>query len=232
MKNAINSVAARACCTVARGLFVIIFLTLTGCALPSASVRPVVFDFGPGALHLPAANHAASQPPLALAEVEASPALEGSAVLYRLAYSDAQQLRPYALARWSMPPAQLVRQRLRELLGQNRAVLSPGDGGPISAATSATAPTPQALASPRTLRVELEEFSQLFETPERSTGLLRLRATLVQPGPSGERLVAQRSVIVQRPAPTADASGGVRALTAATDAAVQEIDAWLLGLAP
>ena len=118
MKNAINSVAASACCTVARGLFVIIFLTLTGCALPSASVRPVVFDFGPGALHMPAANHAASQPPLALAEVQASPALEGSAVLYRLAYSDAQQLRPYALAhqlrRWHAPARQGVGP---ELLG-------------------------------------------------------------------------------------------------------------------
>jgi len=45
-------------------------------------------------------------------------------------------------------------------------------------------------------------------------------------------LASKRSVIVQRPAPTADASGGVRALTAATDAAVQEIDAWLLGLVP
>ena len=77
--------------------------------------------------------------------------------------------------RWSMPPAQLLRQRLREQL------------------------------SPMTLRVELEEFSQLFEAPDQSVGLLRLRATLVQPGPSGEKWLAQRSVTVQRPAPSADA---------------------------
>jgi cholesterol transport system auxiliary component len=32
---------------------------------------------------------------------------------------------------------------------------------------------------------------------------------------------------VQRPAPSADATGGVRALTAATDAAAQEIALWL-----
>src|ERR1035437_25932 len=139
MKHTINSVASRAYCPGARGLFLILFLSLTGCALPSAGVRPVVFDFGPGTLQAPAANHARAQPPLALAEVQASPALEGTAMLYRLSYSDAQQLQPYALARWSMPPAQLVRQRLREVLGQQRALLLPGDGGPGDAATSAGA---------------------------------------------------------------------------------------------
>jgi len=39
--------------------------------------------------------------------------------------------------------------------------------------------------------------------------------------------VAQRSFDVQRPAPTADAAGGVRALSAASEAAAQEIAAWL-----
>jgi cholesterol transport system auxiliary component len=32
---------------------------------------------------------------------------------------------------------------------------------------------------------------------------------------------------VQRPAPTPDAAGGVRALTVATNAAVEEIEQWL-----
>jgi cholesterol transport system auxiliary component len=57
--------------------------------------------------------------------------------------------------------------------------------------------------------------------------VLRLRCTLLQNTAGGERLVAQRSFNVQRPAPTADAAGGVRALGAATDAAAQEIAAWL-----
>ncbi len=231
MNNAIKSVAAHAYQTVVVGIFALIFAALGGCALQGSSVRPTVFDFGPGSLQMPAANHASLQPPLALAEVEASPALEGNAVLYRLAYGDAQQLRPYALAQWSMPPAQLVRQRLREILGQTRALLNPGDGAPLGSTPASASGTAKMLQAPRTLRLELEEFSQLFATPGQSSGLLRLRATLVQPGPGGERLLAQRHFIVQRPAPSADASGGVRALTLATDAAVQEIDAWLLGLA-
>jgi cholesterol transport system auxiliary component len=39
-------------------------------------------------------------------------------------------------------------------------------------------------------------------------------------------------VIVQQPASTADAPGGVRALMAATDQAAQEISVWLETLTP
>lgn len=218
MKNAMLSIATIATPERARGLFFIFFIALTGCALPGKRLPATVYDFGPGAVRSQPARMA-PLPALAIADVQASPALDGTAVLYRLAYSDAQQLKPYAQARWSMTPAQLVRQRLREHLGLRRALLSPGDGGPAGTST------------PPTLRLDLEEFSQLFETPTTSVGLLRLRATVVQPGPDGEQLVAQRSVIVQQPAPTADASGGVRALTAATDVAMGELEQWLAQLA-
>ena len=80
---------------------------------------------------------------------------------------------------------------------------------------------------PLLLRLDLEEFSQVFTAPESSVGLIRLRATLIEQATSGEKLMAQRSIVVQRPAPSADAQGGVNALTQATDAAIEEIDAWL-----
>jgi len=183
---------------------------LPGCSsLPSAPLRPAVYDFGPGALTTPATARPAL-PPIVLQEVEAPPALDSAAVLYRLAYSDAQQLRPYAQARWSMPPAQLVRQRLRESLSLKRAVVNPGES-----------------SVPLALRVELQEFSQLFDTTQASSGLVRLRATLIEAKGGADRLVAQQVFVVQRPAASADAPGGVRALMAATDAAVEEIGAWL-----
>jgi cholesterol transport system auxiliary component len=153
-------------------------------------------------------------PSLVLAEVEANAALDSTAVLYRLAYSDAQQLRPYAQARWSMAPAQLLRQRLREHLGQRRAVLNAAQGMVVP---------PAALS----LHLELDEFSQLFESADRSSGLVRLRATVGQAANGMERLVAQRSFVVQRAASTADAAGGVRALTGAADAVIEEIAVWL-----
>jgi cholesterol transport system auxiliary component len=183
---------------------------LAGCSsLPSAPVRPAVYDFGPGALTT-AAPSRLTLPAIVLPEVTAPPALDNAAVLYRLAYSDAQQLRPYAQARWSMPPAQLVRQRLRESLSLKRAVVNPGE-----------------TSVPLALRVELQEFSQLFDTAQNSNGLVRMRATLIEVKDGADRLVAQQVFIVQRPAASPDAPGGVRALLAATDAAVEEIGAWL-----
>ncbi len=197
--------------TLGRAVICSFLVLLGGCAaLPDKPVRPAVYDFGPGlSAPLPAAATPA-QAPLALAGIEAPAAVDGTAVLYRLAYADVQQLRPYAQARWSMPPAQLVRQRLRERLSPQRAVLNPGEG-----------------AAGQTLRLELEEFSQVFDAPERASALVRLRATLVETRSGRERLLAQRSFSAREPAPTADAPGGVRALTAATDSALADIAQWL-----
>jgi cholesterol transport system auxiliary component len=185
-----------------------------------APARPAVYDFGPGAvvsaeLASAATAQAARPTALLLTDVDTTPALDTTAVLFRLTYADAQQLRPYAQARWSMPPAQLLRQRLRETLGQQRHVLSPGEG--VAAGQGSV-----------TLRIALEEFSQLFESESASVGLVRLRATLSQSAAVGaDRLLAQRSFVVQRPSSTADATGGVRALTAAADGAIAELAAWV-----
>jgi cholesterol transport system auxiliary component len=191
--------------------FVALALAASLSACATAPARPAVYDFGPGATAAQPSNRMAPQPSLLLADVEAASALDGTAVLYRLMATDAQQLRPYALARWSMPPAQLLRQHLRELLGQRRSVLAAAD-----------AVTPGTLA----LRLELEEFSQLFENQQSSSALVRVRATVSRSG-SPAKPLGQTSFIVQRPASSADAKGGVQALAQASDALVAQIDHWL-----
>ena len=250
-QDAMDSIAGGAGAACARAAFCLIgglaLLLAAGCSVVDKPMRATMYDFGPDALSTQAATAPAAAasnanananapasaafasgaaaapgadlPPLALAEIAtAGGALDNQAVLYRLAYLDEQQLRPYAQARWSMPPAQLVRQRLRERLGQGRAVLTAREGVALNRSQNAHL---------RMLRLELEEFSQLFTTPGASAGLVRLHATLVEITPAGEQLIAQRSVAVQRPAPSPDAAGGVRALTAATDAAIDALDAWL-----
>ncbi|MES2244267.1 MAG: ABC-type transport auxiliary lipoprotein family protein [Pseudomonadota bacterium] len=223
--NAINTVAAGDHQTRVggrSGLMLLVVLALSACsALPDKPLRAALYDFGPGLLNTPPATRQAPLPPLALSDISTpGGALDNQAVLYRLAYADAQQLRPYSQARWSMPPAQLVRQRLRETLGRDRAVFNAGEGPALNRSAALGPP-------PRTLQLQLEEFSHLFQSPGSSTGLVRLHATLVENTPSGEKLLAQRHFTVQRPATSADAAGGVRALTAATDAAIEEISLWL-----
>ena len=198
-----------------------ITLALGACsALPDKPSRSLMYDFGPGPLSAQAGTPQARLAPLAIDDITTpGGALDNMAVLYRLAYTDAQQLRPYSLARWSMPPAQLVRQRLRDQLSQHRVVFNAGDSAALN--------RNQRAALPFLLRLDLEEFSQLFSTPSSSVGLIRLRATLVEITPSGEKLIAQRRIVVQRPGTSADAAGGVRALTDATDAAIAEIEQWI-----
>lgn len=194
-------------------------LALAGCqALPDKPTEQTMYDFGPVAT-VPAAG-AATGLPLQLPDVQVTGILETSALLYRLAYEDVNRLRPYAFARWSAEPGELLRQRLRDVLGRDRPVLD-------SAASAAL--TRRGATPPPVLRVELEEFSQVFDSPAASRGVVRVRCTLLESTGGGERLVAQRSFQVERPAPTPDAAGGVRAMAAASDALAQELAAWLRG---
>lgn len=185
-------------------------------ALPDKPARQTVYDFGPAPAV--AAGGTPSRPALLLADIDVNVTLESTSLLYRLAYHDPFQLRSYALARWSAPPGHLLAQRLRAVLGRDRAVVDE-----IASATLARRPG----SVPLVLRVQLEEFSHRFDSASDSKGVLRLRCTLLENTPAGERFVAQRSFDVERPAPTADAAGGVRALTAAADAASRDIAAWL-----
>ncbi|MGJ3702766.1 ABC-type transport auxiliary lipoprotein family protein [Variovorax sp. AFSI2.2] len=196
-------------------------LMIAGCgALPDKPVRATLYDFGPGA----AAPATAAQPPaaalptLALAEIESNTRLDGTQILYRLGYADANELRPYGQSRWSLPPAQLLRQRLRDALAERRTVLGPEESATLARAEGKV---------PDTLRISLDEFSHYFESAGSSVGLVRLRATLIRGGSGGDRVVGQRTFTVRRPAPSADAPGGVKALAAATDAAVADVVQWV-----
>ncbi len=183
---------------------------LIGCATPQPPTLKAVYDFGP-AVSMPATTQSAAainatrSAAIALPEIEASGSLQSPALLYRLQYNNAQELRPYAQARWSVPPAQLVRARIRDALAQERSVLST-EG-----------------AAAFTLRIELDEFSHIFETPEKSQGLLRLRASLFK----GEQLTAQTTLVTRANAPSQDAAGGVKALTAAADEAAKLLGSWV-----
>jgi cholesterol transport system auxiliary component len=200
-------------------------LLAAGCgALPDKPQRATLYDFGPGvpaasATGTTVANAApATLPTLALAEFEANARLDGTQILYRLGYADVNELRPYGQSRWSLPPAQLLRQRLRDTLSERRMVLGPEESATIARGKGEV---------PDMLRISLEEFSHYFDSASASTGLVRLRATLVRSSTGGDRVLGQRLFTVRRPAPSADAPGGVKALISASDCAVAEVVQWV-----
>jgi cholesterol transport system auxiliary component len=188
-------------------------LLLSACGslpLPDKPVRPQVYDFGP------ISSQQAATPtgvPIAMAQFDTSRALDSTAIVYRLAYSDAQVPHPYAGARWSMPPAQLLHQRVRSVLAQTHPVVFVGEGH-----------------ARIELRVELDEFSHVFDSPSQSHGLVRVHVTALAPNNRGDRLLGQRSFAVTAPAPTPDAPGGVKALTQASAQVAQDMANWVNAL--
>ena len=167
------------------------------------SVPSVTYDFG-----LPVARLAVggTWPGLSL-EVRSPSWFDSTNVDYRLAYADPLTRRQYVGSRWAGAPAQLIAQRLRQQLG----VLS-------ATANSAT---------DCLIRVELQEFSQVFDSPQSSRGVLTASVSLID---GKRRVVAERLAAIDKPALGADASGGVQALVAASTEFGRLLSDWLLEL--
>ncbi len=108
-----------------------------------------------------------------------------------------------------MPPAALLTNRLRQRL---------------SGASSAGVVVPaDAIRTEAALRVELDDFAQVFDAADRSRALVRVRATLV-----GNRIgILQRAFSVEKAVASADAEGGVRSLAAASDEVIEQLLEWL-----
>jgi cholesterol transport system auxiliary component len=187
---------------------VIVMLATTGCGLMSArQLDKTDFDFGPPAA-LAADTAKASAVAVVVHDITSPAWMDHSAMYYRLAYRNAANPMPYAQSGWVMSPAALLTQRLRLSL------TAPADG--TIRRTGTNAPPIYAL------RAELVEFEQVFDQPGHSRGVLRLRASL-----EGEGIWAQRTFTIEKPAPSADAAGGVTALTECSDALAARIREWV-----
>jgi len=78
------------------------------------------------------------------------------------------------------------------------------------------------------LRINLEEFIQVFETPDNSRITVRLRAALYEPN---NRLpIAQKNFLDERMTQTADAAGAVAVFIAGSDSLSEELIQWLSGI--
>lgn len=175
---------------------------LGGCAGNPAAQADIRYDFGPP----PQIATSAPMPAVKVLDVTAPETMSSNKLVYRLSYVDVQQTASYANSHWTMEPAALLSQRLRDALSQRGTVLTGSDG--------VRAPV---------LRVELNEFEQVFDSQTQSHGAVAARATLTQSG----KVLAQRSFVARAPASSADAAGGARALATASDDLVAQISAWL-----
>jgi len=190
-------------------LVLLLAATLSGCTLgPEKKDAAATYDLS-GAPSS-AAGKTRIRATLLVQPVAAPGWLESNAIVYRLNYQDAARQLNYANSRWAAPVASLVAQRLRAQLA------AASDSGIVNIADSARADY--------ALRVELEEFSQVFDTADASRAVIVARASLVNV--AKRSLQAQKTFTIDRPAAGANAESGVRALSAGSAELVDAIVAW------
>jgi ABC-type uncharacterized transport system auxiliary subunit len=188
----------------------IVLLGLTGCGLiPHRELPKTDFDLGPPSTSTrQPASSARARAEIRVYDITAPSWIDNSSMYYRLVYRDAANPLPYAHSEWVMSPAALLTERLRSSLSDS----SDGEIRQVGART----------ADVYGLRSELAEFEQVFDQPGRSHGVIRLRATL-----EGDGIRIQRTFVIEKPAPSADAAGGVRALMECSDELAASIAGWV-----
>lgn len=178
-------------------LLLLVWLALSGCGVGPKPKEPVVaYDFG-----LPGAAPAVPLKGLYQVQVSAPVWMDGPALYYRLGYANAARPAPYAQTRWVAAPSHLIEARLRERAVAGGVLL--GSSGPL-------------------LRVEIDEFTQVFDQEKSSRALLRARASLSV----NKDVTAQRAFLIEVPATSADGAGGAAALAQAANRLVDEVLAW------
>ncbi|WJF90068.1 ABC-type transport auxiliary lipoprotein family protein [Paraburkholderia bonniea] len=180
---------------------------LAGCAGTPAALSNLRYDLGPPSPPVTAGT----LPAVKVLDMVAPTTLETDKMIYRLGYVDAQQTSAYVNSRWTMPPAQLLTQRLRMALSAHGPVLNGSDG----------------VRAPM-LKVSLDEFEQIFDGRAQSHGAVSARVTLLSEGV----VLGQRTFIARAPASTPDAAGGAQALAAASADLVAQIAVWVSAQMP
>jgi cholesterol transport system auxiliary component len=187
---------------------------LTGCATPRTQAPAAVYDFGAQRLAAGGSGVSDDKPLRAsiwVPDVQAPVWLDNTGILYRLAYHDLAQVHAYGSSRWAATPAILLTQRIRSRIAMVN------DAGVISAAEGAR--------TNYMLGLELEEFSQIFDTTDSSRAVIKLRASLIDR--RTRLLLSQRNFSIEQPSLAPNAPGGVRALTKASDNLIGSLIEWL-----
>ena len=173
-------------------------LALGACSgLPQRPIAPAIYDLGLAGAVSPAPAVLPSQ-----IEVRAPSWLATSAMQYRLEYRQPAQRQVFAESRWVAPPAEM----LQRLLLQALSAPSSSSGG-------------------CRLRLEVDEFTQAFESPDASTAVIVARSEFLPP--RGENALARRMFEVREPASSADAKGGVTAFRKAGERLTIEVAGWM-----
>lgn len=187
---------------------------LTGCALtPKAPPAVSLYDLGSPSAIAPGYSLPV-QATIQITDITAPVWLDTRSILYRLTYHDPARVYTYADSRWNAPPAALLTEHLRQYFATESIDRQNRDGNRENG-------TPARYL----LKLDLSEFTQIFNTPDSSQVVVQLRASLYEPV---SRLpIAHRSFLGKQTTQTADAAGAVTAFMLASNNLFNELIQWL-----
>ena len=139
----------------------------------------------------------AKLPPARIGPVRAAAPFEATDMQYRLAYRNPAEIAAFAHSRWAAAPAELFRKQLLRAANEQAARCG--------------------------LRVEIQEFTQVFTAKEASEARIELRVWL---GTGPERAVSRGWSVVE-PNAGPDAVSGAAAMARAANRAVSDIGTWI-----
>ncbi|MCB1957469.1 MAG: hypothetical protein KDG55_17450 [Rhodocyclaceae bacterium] len=139
---------------------------------------------------------------LRVVEVRAPSWLGSSGMQYRFADQADQRRLTYTQNRWVAAPAELIQTAMRRAYD----LALPEGGGCL-------------------LRVELDEFSQVFDSATESHGVVEARALLISP--RADALLAETRFSEHVVAQTPNATGGAVALRDASLTLIENVAKWL-----
>ena len=146
--------------------------------------------------------------PLRSVDVHAPSWLSKATMQYRLAYADAGRRDAYTESRWAAAPGELLEVSLRRRLGL---VDEAGDSAGCR------------------LRVELDEFVQVFDSAQQSRAVIAAR--LAVQAPRSDEVLARKALQLSKPTSSPDARGGVAAFSSSAIEIGNEAGLWLAALA-
>ncbi|UJP06251.1 MAG: ABC-type transport auxiliary lipoprotein family protein [Nitrosomonas sp.] len=180
-------------------------------ALPEQQPAASAYDFGMPPVQ-PASDQARQvHKSILIADASAPSWLDTTAIRYRLLYHNAAQAYIYANSRWAAPPAALLTQHIRNRIASQTHEQVVKDSGIAK--------------TDYVLHIELEEFTQLFDSIADSRIAVGFRASLVER--SNRKLLAQKDFNRIEIAPSADAEGAISAFSAASRQLTDELVHWL-----
>lgn len=134
-----------------------------------------------------------------IGRITAIDAVDHRRMRYRLEYQNPAQVHTYAQSRWSSSPSALFESKLRSM-------------------------TNAAKQAHCGINLEIEAFDQVFASPDTSSGVISLHATLYAKQP--RRNLYSHIIQTSAAAPSADSKGGVAALDSASSQAIRQILQW------